>query len=373
MTRVNAALAREGVTFLDGSFDYERHAFDDFRYPNSSRNSGGGTSWNEYFWFDKEENIVSAFGHDMYILNSYPGGFVDRLEIAFDKNDHVIRDDGDPDTNDLYLRPDVTIDKLTPKDLAGEEGEAIFYEITGHQSDGSFHNYLMSHDDEITGSDYDDAIKAGGGADDLWLRDGDDLGIGGEGDDFITGGLGDDWLEGDTGNDQLHGEFGKDTLSGGSGNDTLTGGSNNDTLSGGSGNDTLSGDGGNDTLNGGAGNDDLTGGAGADLMNGGTGSDRFIFEAVSDSTSRKPDIIRDFDFDGFERDKIDLSELGVTGLTSLGSFGGPGAYLVGARNVGTDTHLLVNTDSDATVEMKIIVRDGFVTAQDWSESDFILA
>jgi VCBS repeat-containing protein len=78
---------------------------------------------------------------------------------------------------------------------------------------------------------------------------------------------------GSNGNDKLTGGAGADLIFGQNGNDTLSGGGGNDLLCGGNGDDTLSGGGGDDSLSGAAGNDRLTGGPGADTFSGGSGTD----------------------------------------------------------------------------------------------------
>lgn len=75
---------------------------------------------------------------------------------------------------------------------------------------------------------------------------------------------------------------------------------------------------GNDTLSGGTGQDTLDGGAGVDRLTGGSGSDIFRFTDLthSISTSSQYDRITDFE-NGV--DKIDLSGLGFTTLTTSGT------------------------------------------------------
>jgi Ca2+-binding RTX toxin-like protein len=97
-----------------------------------------------------------------------------------------------------------------------------------------------------------------------------------------TGGAGTDTLSG------------FENLTGSDFNDALKGTSSANVLIGLDGNDVLFGNGGADTLIGGEGNDILNGGAGADLMTGGNGSDKFVFAVASDSQPGTPDIIIDF-------------------------------------------------------------------------------
>ena len=63
--------------------------------------------------------------------------------------------------------------------------------------------------------------------------------IGGTGADLIDGGNGSDMLDGGSGSDTLLGGNGEDTLYGGLGNDTLSGGNGQDLVYGGSGNDVI--------------------------------------------------------------------------------------------------------------------------------------
>src|SRR5262249_11302198 len=72
--------------------------------------------------------------------------------------------------------------------------------------------------------------------------------IGSQGDDSITLGAGANSVDGQGGNDSISAGAGNDTLNGGAGDDTLDGGDNNDTLNGGAGTDTLTGGAGIDTF-----------------------------------------------------------------------------------------------------------------------------
>jgi len=119
-------------------------------------------------------------------------------------------------------------------------------------------------------------VSAGsGGADQIFLGEGDDVAFGGAGDDVIDGGDGVDVIDGQDGADTIVGGAGFDTLYGGRDNDTLRGGSGTDYLEGGSGDDHLDGEDGADTLSGGRDDDILTGGGGDDAMFGGRGTDGY--------------------------------------------------------------------------------------------------
>ena len=171
-------------------------------------------------------------------------------------------------------------------------------------------NSILSGNDQITCSDFNDRVFGRGGNDRLFGNAGNDTLAGDSGNDalwggadndFLSGGTENDVLQGGLGNDRLSGDAGNDTLAGDGGNDSLWGGADNDFLKGGTGNDllqgglggdrllgeagndTLAGDGGNDSIWGGADNDFLKGGTGNDLLQGGLGGDRLLGEAGNDT------------------------------------------------------------------------------------------
>jgi Ca2+-binding RTX toxin-like protein len=188
--------------------------------------------------------------------------------------------------------------------------------------------------ENVTGSQFGDALIGNAGVNYLSGQGGDDKIYAGGGDDRVFGGDGNDSLFGEADNDIIFGDNGADTIDGGSGRDTVdysastagvevnlnqttqsggfaqgdrlysienvTGsqytdalvgdagdnvldgqggndkiyaGDGSDTVRGGDGNDFLAGEGGNDTIEGGAGNDTMRGGAGADRFDGGDGID----------------------------------------------------------------------------------------------------
>ena len=106
---------------------------------------------------------------------------------------------------------------------------------------------------------------------------------------------------------------------------------------GGSGNDLLIGNDAANVLKGGAGNDIIYGGGGADVLWGGPGSDTFVFGAVSDSTPKAADIIKDFQ-SGF--DKIDL-----TAITKLGGLNFVDAFTGHAGDAIVSYHQASNAGS----------------------------
>jgi Ca2+-binding RTX toxin-like protein len=133
---------------------------------------------------------------------------------------------------------------------------------------------------DISGSAvaFDSALRSLGGSDDSSFLDsiltGNDLITLSKFDDHMDSGTGNDTIRAGYGNDQVYAEAGNDKLDGGSGLDSLFGGDDNDNLVGARGNDFLAGGNGNDTLAGGDGNDVLTGGPGSDVFLFRVGDDR---------------------------------------------------------------------------------------------------
>jgi len=178
--------------------------------------------------------------------------------------------------------------------------------------------------ENLTGSDYADALVGNNSPNSLSGLDGDDFLDGKGGDDFMSGGSGNDTLKGGGGADDLQGSEGIDTASyyespegvfvvlglfgaggdaegdtfigienltgsiyadtlwGDDGVNQLMGMDGNDVLKGYGGADSLDGGNGNDTLRGMDGNDTLDGGAGADTMQGGTGGDTYYVDNGAD-------------------------------------------------------------------------------------------
>lgn len=148
----------------------------------------------------------------------------------------------------------------------------------------------LGGDDSIIGTNFDDVIFGGDGADTITSNGafqgfpggpppGGDLVYGGDGDDVIT-----TEFPGVPGFSSSIG----DTVFGGSGNDFILGAvagaiSPTDTLDGGLGNDTIDGNGGEDIINAGLGNDTVIARAGVDTVDGGDGEDTIDFS--KDATS----------------------------------------------------------------------------------------
>lgn len=170
-------------------------------------------------------------------------------------------------------------------------------------------------------------------------------------DSFLSGGT----IDGAAGQDVIDVVRFNGTVNGGAGNDTMSAGTDASTLNGGDGNDRLTGDDFHGTLNGGAGNDIIevlaetadsddvrvNGGIGADFIDVGLGQAGIgttevtcDYNAISHSPAGAGrDVITGFD--GADGDRIDLSDIPVTGLSYAGGI------------------LSINTDTDAVAEMQI--------------------
>ena len=181
----------------------------------------------------------------------------------------------------------------------------------------------------VRGISTNNKITGGSGADTIYaIGSGTNTIYGKAGNDTLVGGSGTNYLDGGAGADTLNGWFGTTYASyqdaaagvtvnllnpalntggaagdvyihitrviGSNFNDKLVADNNGDVLKGGAGNDVLMGGTGADTIVGGTGNDTITGGGGADRLTGGTGDATFVYNAISDSTPKAPDVITDF-------------------------------------------------------------------------------
>ena len=175
---------------------------------------------------------------------------------------------------------------------------------------------ILSSIENVVGSNDNDVILAGAGANQLEGNDGNDELAGGAGGDTLLGGLGDDTLRGGGGNDVTDGGDGIDTAdfsdigaavtaaleADGNGTaeyqgpsglivdqlisiENLIGSANSDSLAGNDEANLLSGLAGADTLLGGGGDDTLIGGGGNDVTDGGAGSDTADFSNIGSAVT----------------------------------------------------------------------------------------
>ena len=173
---------------------------------------------------------------------------------------------------DVFSVPTHTIEISDPGTFpVAEDGSPLV--VSTHP--GMVH-YVGAEPVVIGGTDQQDHIVAGGGADTVWGDGGDDRLDGGAGDDLVIGGDGNDRMRGGDGDDFVNGAAGDDFISGGDGSDLLVGLEGRDIVFGGGGDDEVFGGLGNDVIGGGAGDDDLLGNEGNDILKGGKGDDHLI-------------------------------------------------------------------------------------------------
>jgi len=196
--------------------------------------------------------------------------------------------------------------------------------------------------DAITGSGGDNVLDGGAGADILSGFNGDDTIFGGAGRDFITGGAGADNIVGGAGidiaryvgsNAGVDVDLGAGTASGGHAQGDVLNGI--EQLFGSSHDDSLTGDGLNNFIFGSGGDDTLDGGAGIDKLFGGTGADIFVFGA-GDTYAYVTDWEDDID-------SLNLSEYGFgtvqDALANMNQFGDHVRFFVNG-----ETLLILNAD-----------------------------
>ena len=196
-------------------------------------------------------------------------------------DDVIVGGDGTDEIDLSAASGAVDLDLVTGAGTAGADELAVLEveDVTG--SDFADAIAGDAGDNVIAGGPGDDTIDGGNGADTLSGQNGIDTLSGGPGADTVKGGPGKDALNGDEGGDTLKGQEGVDTIVGGAAADTLQGGPGKDTLKGQDGADVLKGQDGADTIKGGAAgdelaggdgsNDDLDGNDGRDSLNGGSG------------------------------------------------------------------------------------------------------
>lgn len=166
--------------------------------------------------------------------------------------------------------------------------------------------------ENVTGTDFDDDIRASGAPFNAFLEGGkgSDILIGGKGSDLLLGGEGADHLNGNEGEDgttyvtswgsvdidleriiQRGGDaqgdrlFNMEDIQGSVYGDSISGNSSNNVIDGSNGNDVLEGRGGEDIVTGGFGDDLIHGGADGDTLDAGPGNDTLSYEKVAASVT----------------------------------------------------------------------------------------
>ena len=154
---------------------------------------------------------------------------------------------------------------------------------------------------------------------------------------------------GTNGNDTIFGGAGADIINGNGGDDTIYGGSGADDLSGNNDGDKLYGGSGNDAIVGGNNNDRLIGGYGADTLTGSNGADTFVYLSNRDTG----DTITDFTQGS---DLVDLAAFAPSSFVGvLTQAGAVGPNQVGYMIGGGVTTIYVDTDGvyGADLEIKL--------------------
>lgn len=139
----------------------------------------------------------------------------------------------------------------------------------------------------------DDTIAGGGLADNIFVRDGNNVVDARGGDDSIIAFEGRDEINAGAGDDRIATGAGNDAIDAGDGDDFIEAGAGNDKVEGGAGNDVIKGSESftieSDTLNGGAGDDDITVAqadgfaGGAPVAIGGSGTDTLTLPAFKEA------------------------------------------------------------------------------------------
>jgi serralysin len=196
--------------------------------------------------------------------------------------------------------------------------------------------------ENVTGSNYVDAIRGDGNNNRLRGLGGDDFIEGGDGADTMEGGSGSDWLAYRDSDARVVIDLLANTASGGdatgdviSSFENVIGSDFGDRLSGTNGANTIEGGAGNDVINGRGGDDTIWSGDGNDLLTGGSGFDTFVYR--EDFYSGGTDRIMDFDVD---RDTIqfDVDDNGGNvsmSITNYDVFSMTADVVISLANTGT--------------------------------------
>jgi hypothetical protein len=155
------------------------------------------------------------------------------------------------------------------------------------------------------------------------------------------------------------------------GDDRLSGGPGAQYIQGLAGDDTLLGNGGNDTLAGGLGDDRLSGGPGDDVLSGGEGADRFLFVANAlgsftsrildfDRTERDLIVLRGIDANAGTLDDDAFTFIGYAAFT-----GTAGELRAEAQAGGTVQLIEGDVDGDGIAELRIEVVTTATAQANW--------
>ncbi|WP_333478183.1 calcium-binding protein [Allocoleopsis sp.] len=336
---------------------------DDILYGGYDQNSPYAEYYKSYYLKDGNDTLNGGTGNDVLYGQSgndlLDGGEGNDTLYGGVGNDTLIGGTGDDrliDTNgtvdggagtDTLVADYSQLNNGAGVDVGYNGANAILSRLDG----STLLSYSNVEQFNLTGTQYADVLRGGGGNDFLSGGAGDDLLIDTKG--TVDGGVGTDTLVADY--SQLNNGAGVDVgfnganavlsrldgstllsysnveqfnLTGTQYADVLRGGVGNDYLSGGNGNDEFYGGGGNDFLNGGAGNDFLNGyGASVgemDGLTGGAGADTFVLGDSSTAFylgSNLGERASVYDFNLAEGDKIQLHGSASDYAFSVGSYG----------------------------------------------------
>ena len=130
--------------------------------------------------------------------------------------------------------------------------------------------------DTVDTGDGDDLVLSGNGADTVYSGDGDDVVLSGKGADTVDTGDGDDLVLSGNGADTVYSGDGDDVVLSGNGADTVDAGNGDDVVLSGNGADTVNAGDGDDVVYAGRGDDTVDGGAGSDLISADKGDDTVV-------------------------------------------------------------------------------------------------
>lgn len=251
--------------------------------------TSSGADWSAYDGFtgsaSTNYSFISADGHDIELNGSgFTGGGTPTggtvTSGSIDLN------------NDDFLNPDIV--------FSGFSGSLVSMTNSGAPGNSAlFFDLILSGNDNVTGSGFDDTLKGLGG------------------DDNILGGTGNDSINGGDGNDTMDGENGDDIISAGAGDDFLTEGAT-------SGIDTLNGDTGDDyvQVNSAVFSDAFDGGADTDTIDWSTSSESGIVFDLGGGTATlgaNSETMTNFEnLKGTGQDDGVLGSSGANGIQGLG-------------------------------------------------------
>jgi Ca2+-binding RTX toxin-like protein len=317
-----------------------------YKYGTSASEWLSGSNDDDQLWGNDGNDLLVGLGGDDYLI----GGAGNDWLLGGAGNDHLFGEQGTD-----YLEGGAGADELWGG--VGNEFGSSDHDTAAYRTspEGVFVSLYANYYHAWGGDAEGDKLYS---IENLW---------GSKFNDVLWGGDADNGLNGFEGNDILRGFYGADTIDGGDGNDELYG------------------DYSNDWLNGGSGNDRLEGGIGGDTMYGGSGADTFAwwYTTESDSGAWNTDCIMDFnraegdlmDLHGIDANDYWVPAPGNQDFTFIGDashpFTAPGqiSWYIGGPPTGglsgTDTYILLNTDSEADAEGVIKVSGMHAVDASW--------